>query len=659
MLRANSSTLSTVRFSSLYIAAALLLIPLASWADSVNSPNITMNVDTNRSTGAGAGNTAVTINTITIAETTLPEYTSGSGKNITLKVRPGYQFDSSSTVTAQSATFGINGGAVNVAASRTPTGAANETLTFTLTSGGNASVQDIIRINGIKLKILSAAGAAGPAQTTVALTTAAAGGAFTDQGIIAASITKGAADRMVFAIEPGSQEAGVDLLPQVKIVDFGGNIITTDSRTISLALQTNPGSATLLGTTQLTSANGLATWANADDLRITTAASGYVLRASHNGAAFLTSDTVDSAAFNISAGDPGGISITAQPTSVDAGSDISLTVGLVDEFSNPVTSPEADITLDSAVNPGGWPLLVDTSLTKTTVNGVASWGASDHLRITKATSGYKLSISGLGAPLQTNAFDITVGDPALLKFTVQPTTTTVDTIMTPDPAVAVTDLFGNTVAGQTNTIELHTVQTRCETGISGNSSAAVDGVATFSTLSFGKVCEESKIKASSSGLIGALSDTFDIKGEDSTPIELRSARFRPRRLVQFLSRGSFHVPDKTIDDPTKRGAVLTVTGTTGTVRYNLAKSGWSRVGAHGFRFKGNPCAAVAVKPGSISATCIGRTGTLDVPEEGPVKFVLKVGKGSAEFCGSCGGITVGDENTIFKRTNCAAPTTCP
>jgi hypothetical protein len=103
-------------------------------ADSVNSPNITLNVDTNRSTGPGAGNVAVAINTITLAEISLPEYSAGSGQAILLAARPGFQFDPTSAVSAQSTTIGFNGGAINVAAPVTPTGAANEVLTFTLTS---------------------------------------------------------------------------------------------------------------------------------------------------------------------------------------------------------------------------------------------------------------------------------------------------------------------------------------------------------------------------------------------------------------------------------------------------------------------------------------------------------------------------------------------
>ena len=156
---------------------AAITNPTASRADSINTPNITMNVDTNRSTGPGAGGVAVAVNTITIAETNVNEYSSGATNAIRFVVRPGFQFDPTSNVTAQSATIGFNGAGVNAVATITPSGAADEVVTFSLTSGTTGG-QDIIRINGIKLKILSAVGAVGPAQATLRVTTSTAGGAY-------------------------------------------------------------------------------------------------------------------------------------------------------------------------------------------------------------------------------------------------------------------------------------------------------------------------------------------------------------------------------------------------------------------------------------------------------------------------------------------------
>jgi hypothetical protein len=511
-MRKNQNFLYTfIRVCLIVVVVAGLAIAPGARADSVNSPNITLNVDTNRAVGAGngAGNVAVVINTITIAETNVNEYSSGAGKLITIRVRPGFQFDPASNVTAQSATIGINGGGVNVIASVTPAGTADEVITFNFTSGTGGG-QDIIRINGIRIKIISAAGAAGPAQTTMAITTSAAGGAFNNQGIVAANITKGAGDHLEFSTQPGSNLAGNDLLPAVKIVDFGGNIVNTgDFRTITLAIQANPGAATLLGTAQHDTFNGVATWVDADDLRITTAAANYTLRASHNGSPLLTSQTVDSAAFDITGAAPNKLVITKQPVNTAAGEDILIDVSMFDAFDNPVLASPVDVTLDSSVNPGGWPLLTASSLTKTTVNGVASWSAADDLRITAAVAGYRLVASGLNAPAQSNNFDITPGTPSALRFVQQPTNVAQNAAVNPAITVEIIDAFANRTTSNA-AVQLALLTAPCGGTVSGGAVNAVNGLATFDALSFNTACTGNVLEASSGALVRASSDLFNV-----------------------------------------------------------------------------------------------------------------------------------------------------
>lgn len=479
----------------------------AAYADSVNSPNITMNVDTNRSTGNGAGNVSVTVNTITFAETMLPEYSSGSGRAISIKARPGFQFDPTSNVTAQSATIGINGGAINAVATVVPAGTADEVLTFNFTSGTNTSVQDIIRINGIRVRILDARGAVGPAQTTLACTTSTAGGAFTNQGIVAANITKGAADRLVFSTQPGNTQSGQPILPAVTIVDFGGNIVTNDDRTITTALQANPSSGTLAGDNTVTSVAGVARWLASENLNIVTAGSGYTLRATHSGSAFFTSDSVDSAPFDILPGAPDHMEFTLQPVATVAGGDILLDVSVFDAADNLVTTSSVDITLDPAVNPGGWPLLAASSLTKPTVNGVASWGAADDLRINQAVQGYRLAASGVGQTAFTDQFDITPAAPALLAFVQQPTNTTEDVAISPPMTVEVTDEFANrTDAAVAVTLILSA--DGCTGNVTNDTATSSAGLATFTGVTVDAPCATAALTASSSGLVGALSDSF-------------------------------------------------------------------------------------------------------------------------------------------------------
>ncbi len=499
------------------VTLALMAATTITRADSVNSPNIVLNVDTNRSVGAGAGGVALVVNTITIAETMLPEYSSGAASEIVLQVRPGFQFDPMSPIMAQSATIGLNGGAINVAATVTPSGVADEEITFTLTSGTSPVVQDILRITGVRLLIRSPEGAAGPAQTTLNVTTATAGGAFTNQGIVAANITRGAPDRLVFSAQPGSTQATDDLLPAIAIVDFGGNLILNDERLISLTIQDNPSAAALLGALSRQTVNGVATWTDADDLSIAAAGAGYTLRASHDGAAFLTSDTAESAAFDILAGPPNRLEFSLEPVDTIAGGDILVAVTVKDSIGNTVTTPAVDVTLDAAVNPNGWPLLVETSLSKSTVDGVAEWDATDGLRINKAVADYQLRASGVGAPVDSAVFDILAGPPSALRFGQQPTDTRVASVIDPPITVEILDAFANRVDSDL-TIDL-VLQTACGGALSGGAGAASAGLATFNTVRVDTPCELVSLEAAAGGLPRTSSDPFDITA--LPPVALR------------------------------------------------------------------------------------------------------------------------------------------
>jgi hypothetical protein len=282
----------------LMVAFLPLAIAPAVRADSVNSPNITLGTDTNRSMGPGAGGVSVGVNTITLAETMLVEYAAGAGSKVVLRVRPGFELDPTSDVSASSTTFGINGTVAGTAAILTPSGSAEETLTWTLTSGGTGN-QDLIRIDGIRLRIRDGAGAMGAAKATLELTTTGIGGAFTAQGLVAATITPGAADHLSFVTQPVDVPSGGKLLPAVAIVDAGEHVVTGDPRFIQLTIGENPGGTNLLGVTVANTIDGIVTSEASDGLRIPVGGNGYTLEATHDGAPFLSSDFVDSAPFNV------------------------------------------------------------------------------------------------------------------------------------------------------------------------------------------------------------------------------------------------------------------------------------------------------------------------------------------------------------------------
>ncbi len=636
--------------------------PAPTLADSVNSPNVTLNVDTNRSVGAGAGNVAVVINTITLAEIAAGEYSSGAGKAIVFQVRPGYVFDPTSNVTAQSATIGFNGAALNAAAAITPTGTLDEALTFELTSGADPTAQDIIRVNGITLKIGSAAGAVGPAQTTMQISTSAAGGAFTGQGIVAANITTGAPDQLVFSAQPSNVEAGNALLPAVRVADFGGNLIANDTRIIILNLQENPGAATLNGINGIQAEGGRSEWTDGDDLRINVAATGYTLRASHTGNPLQSSDTADSQPFDVTAGPPGRLVISTQPAdTVAAGADILLAVSAFDDLDNPVSG--IDVSLDLTTNPTDTQLLA-TTLTKQTVDGVATWDADENLRITTVGEGFRITASGNGLPVESDAFEIVPAAPNSLRYLQEPVDPIEGTTVEPPVRAEVIDEFGNRTTAFDDEVQLSLVESPCDGGLSGGTADAVDGVATFPNLVFDTSCAEGNVlKAAVPGLGWAGSEPFGIGvAADARAIPASLFQFKPGKMLKLVANGAFTLPSPATDDPSKDGGSLTVTGTTGAFTQALPAAGWTKLGPNkdgskGFRFAGAGCPLVVVRANVIKAICKPNTGTLKLPEEGPVQVVLRVGGGTARYCAACGGTPKGNPSLVFKRKTCA-PVAC-
>jgi len=147
------------------------------------------------------------------------------------------------------------------------------------------------------------------------------------------------------------------------------------------------------------------------------------------------------------------------------------------------------------------------------------------------------------------------------------------------------------------------------------------------------------------------------------PVALRVAVVRPSRLFRFVARGSFQLPDVAVDDPRIEGGSLGFAGTTGGATYPLAASGWrglgrEKDGSKGFRFAGRPCRAVVVRANGLKGVCRGDTGTIGLPEPGPLTIVLGIGDG-IRYCGTCGGVAKGKRTVLFRHQSCAAPASCP
>jgi len=271
------------------------------------------------------------------------------------------------------------------------------------------------------------------------------------------TISHHVADHMDFTTQPVDTAAGAALLPTVTIQDAYHNTCTSDNRNITLGFSANPGGAVLNGTVTLLSVNGVATWTGLEAMNVTVAASGYQFQASHDGAAFSGSDTVDSAAFNITGGNAHHLTFTTQPTSpTTAGADLLPAVAIQDQYGNTVTWDNRTITLSFAANPGG--ALLNGIVSKATVGGVATWGPGEGLSINVAANNYQLQAAHDGADFpgpdttDSDAFNIAAEAAHHLAFSVDPANSPAGEWLL--PTVLIQDVYGNTVTGDNRTVTL-------------------------------------------------------------------------------------------------------------------------------------------------------------------------------------------------------------
>src|SRR5207249_4223630 len=273
-------------------------------------------------------------------------------------------------------------------------------------SGTLSGTATVSAVNGVATLSNLSIDKAGTGYTLTASSTGLTGATST-----AFNITVGAATKLAFGTQPSNTAAGTSISPAVtvQVQDAGGNLVTTSTASITVAIGTNPGSGTLSGTTTVTASGGVATFSN---LSINKTGTGYTLSATSSG---LTSAT--SGAFNITAGTATQLVFGQQPTNTVAGVSISPAVTLLveDANGNVVTGSTASITVAIGTNPGGGTL--SGTKTVSAVSGVATFSA---LSIDKTGTGYTLTATSTGVTSATSStFNITPGTANKLAFSQQ------------------------------------------------------------------------------------------------------------------------------------------------------------------------------------------------------------------------------------------------
>ncbi|MCM2279940.1 MAG: hypothetical protein NDJ89_17845 [Oligoflexia bacterium] len=108
------------------------------------------------------------------------------------------------------------------------------------------------------------------------------------------TVTAAAANKLAFVVQPTDAAPSIAISPAIEVAvqDTYGNLVTDAVNSISLAIDTNPGSGSLSGTNPVSASSGVAIFSN---VKISAAGTGYTLIASATDLLGATSD-----AFNIS-----------------------------------------------------------------------------------------------------------------------------------------------------------------------------------------------------------------------------------------------------------------------------------------------------------------------------------------------------------------------
>ncbi|NMO14351.1 hypothetical protein HPC49_02580 [Pyxidicoccus fallax] len=316
------------------------------------------------------------------------------------------------------------------------------------------------------------------------------------------NVTAGAPARLVFTTQPSRVSAGDNVAPAVEVtaLDARGNIATSFTGVVTVALDANPTSDTLQGTLTTSAVAGVARFGNLSLRRVGT---GYTLAVSAQG---LTSAT--SRPFDVTPGEAATLVFTTQPSRVRAGDDVApeVEVTALDARGNVATSFGGLVTMALASNPTSDTLQGNVAVSA--VAGVARFGA---MSLRRVGTGYTLSASAQGLTSVTSLpFDVTPGEAATLVFTTQPRTIAFGATFNPAVAVTVRDAFGNTVTGHSTPVELALATHSSGASLTGTVSVTpVNGVASFPGISVNQVGTGYVLSASTPGLT-ANSSAFNV-----------------------------------------------------------------------------------------------------------------------------------------------------
>jgi hypothetical protein len=267
---------------------------------------------------------------------------------------------------------------------------------------------------------------------------------------------------------------------------------------ITLKIKSGPSGGAIIGTATVTAAKGVATFSNI----LFDVAGAYTLKATATG---LT--TVISGAITINSAAASQLVFARQPANVAAGaaSAPAITVDVEDSFGNLVTTSSAKVTLAIKSGPAGSEL-------SGTLNVAAQTGVATFSNVLLDTAGkYKLTAThGTLTAAKSSKFTVSAAAASKLAFSVQPSSVTTNTAISPPIVVDVEDQFGNLVSTDNSDVILSIKKGTASSILGGTLTIAADGgAATFDDVSL-NLAGTYKLKAADGSLTAAKSSPFAV-----------------------------------------------------------------------------------------------------------------------------------------------------
>jgi subtilase family serine protease len=327
-------------------------------------------------------------------------------------------------------------------------------------------------------------------------------------GSASISVSPAQASTLSFKVQPANVLTNAVISPAVvvQVLDAYGNVVTSDnSDQVKLALGANPGNGTLGGTTTVTASGGSATFSN---LTINQAGTGYTLSASASGISGATSST-----FNVSTPSTTHL-VLSVPASSTAGSSFSLTVTAADANGKTVAGYRGTISFGSSDSTA----LVPANYTFTAAdNGVHTFTVTLKHAGSDTVSGTDTVNSSI-----TGSANVTVSAAAASKlaFSVQPSNSTLNAVISPAVVVQVLDAYGNVVTGDnSDQVKLALGANPGNGTLGGTTTVTVSGgSATFSNLSINQTGNGYTLTAASGSLAGTTSAGFNVTAGSSAKL---------------------------------------------------------------------------------------------------------------------------------------------